>query len=66
MYVSIFLCSFGVATVNLKFTLGKTVQHVLFIKKNLVSSFFCVEGFKLVFELNKCVLLKYGTFVGSL
>ena len=48
----------GVGTVNLKFTLGKTVQlknvqHVPTIKKNLVSgSLLCRDGFKLVFESN--------------
>jgi hypothetical protein len=54
----------GVGTVNLKFTLGKTVQHVPTIKKNLVSgSLLCRDGFKLVFESNKCVLSKFGTFI---
>ena len=34
------------------------------IKKNLISgSLLCRDGFKLVFESNKCVLSKYGTFV---
>ena len=59
----------GVGTVILKFTLEKTVllknvQHVPSIKKNLVSgSQLCRDGYKIVFELNKCVLSKYGTFV---
>ena len=59
----------GVGTVNLKFTSGKTVQlknmqHVPTIKKNLVSgSLLCRDGFKLVFESNKCVLSKFGTFI---
>ena len=59
----------GVGTVDLKLTLGKTVQlknvhHVPLIKKNLISgSLLCRDGFKLVFESNKCVLSKYGTFV---
>ncbi|EEE68923.1 hypothetical protein OsJ_27787 [Oryza sativa Japonica Group] len=61
----------GVGTVDLKFTSGKTVQlknvqHVLSIKKNLVSgSLLCREDFRLVFESNKCVVSKYGTFVGK-
>jgi hypothetical protein len=59
----------GVSTVILKFTTGKTmllknVQHVLSIKRNLVSgSLLCRDGHKLVFESNKCILSKYGTFV---
>nr|ABA98225.1 retrotransposon protein, putative, Ty1-copia subclass [Oryza sativa Japonica Group] len=61
----------GVGTVDLKFTSGKTVQlknvqHVPSIKKNLVSgSLLCREGFRLVFEFNKCVVSKYVTFVGK-
>jgi len=61
----------GVGTVILKFTSGKTVllknvQHVPSIKKNLVSgSQLCRDDYKIVFEANKCVLLKYGTFVGK-
>nr|AAL31045.1 putative polyprotein [Oryza sativa Japonica Group] len=61
----------GVGTVNLKFTSGKTVQlknvqHVPSIKKNLVSgSLLCREGFRLMFESNKCVVSKYETFVGK-
>ena len=61
----------GVGIVNLKFTSGKTVQlknvqHVPTIKKNLVSgSLLCRDGFKLVFESNKCILSKFGTFVGK-
>ena len=61
----------GVGTVNLKFTSGKTVQlknvkHVPTIKKNLVSgSLLCRDGFKLVFESNKYILSKFGTFVGK-
>jgi hypothetical protein len=61
----------GVGTVNLKLTSGKTmrlknVQHVPTIKKNLVSgSLLCRDGFKLVFESNKCVLSKYGNFIGK-
>jgi hypothetical protein len=59
----------GVGTVSLKFTSGKTVllknvQHVRSIKKNLISdSLLCRDGYKLVFESNKCILSKYGTFV---
>ena len=51
-----------VGMVILKFTLGKTVllknmQHVPSIKKNLVSgSQCCRDGYKIVFEANKCVL----------
>ncbi|KAK1678392.1 hypothetical protein QYE76_039240 [Lolium multiflorum] len=60
----------GVGT-DLKFTSGKIVQlrnvlHVPSIKKNLVSgSRLMKDGFKLVFESNKVVLSKYGTFVGK-
>ena len=36
------------------------------IKKNLVSgSLLCRDDFKLVFESNKCILSKFGTFVGK-
>jgi hypothetical protein len=62
-------CVIGVGTVILKFTSGRTVllknvQHVPSIKKNLVSgSLLCRDGYKLVFKSNKCILLKYGTFV---
>jgi hypothetical protein len=61
----------GVGTVILKFTSGKTVllknvQHVPSIKKNLVSgSQLCRDGYKIIFESNKCILSKYGTFVGK-
>jgi hypothetical protein len=42
------------------------MQHVPFIKKNLVSgSQLCRDGYKLVFESNKCILPKYETFVGK-
>jgi hypothetical protein len=35
-------------------------------KKNLVSgSQLCRDGYKFVFESNKCILSKYGTFVGN-
>jgi hypothetical protein len=56
----------GVDKVILKFTSGKMVllkdvQHVPSIKKNLVGgSLLCRDGYKLVFESNKCILLKYG------
>jgi hypothetical protein len=40
------------------------MQHVPSIKKNLVSgSLLCRDGYKLVFESNKCILSKHGTFV---
>ena len=61
----------GAGTVVLKFTLRKTVllknvQHVPSIKKNLVSgSQMCCDGFKIVLESNKCVVSRYGTFVGK-
>jgi hypothetical protein len=61
----------GVGTVILKFTSRKTmllknVQRVPSIKKNLVSgSLLCRDGYKLVFESNKCILPKYGIFVGK-
>jgi hypothetical protein len=64
-------CVLGVGTVILKFTSEKTVllrnvQHVSSIKKNLVSgSQCCRDGYKIVFEANKCVLSKYETFVGK-
>jgi hypothetical protein len=60
-----------VGTIILKFTSGKTVllknvQHVPSIKKILVSgSLLCRDGYKLEFESNKCILSKYGTFVGK-
>ncbi|XP_071678591.1 uncharacterized protein [Lolium perenne] len=61
----------GVGTVDLKFTSGKTVQlknvhHVPSINKNLVSgSLLCRDGYKIVFESNKFVLSKFGTFIGK-
>ena len=61
----------GVGTVDLKLTSGKTVQlknvqHVPLIRKNLISgSLLCRDGYKLVFESNKCILSKYGTFIGK-
>jgi hypothetical protein len=59
----------GAGIVTLKFTSGKTiklknVQHIPTIKKNLVSgSLLCRDGFKLVFESNKCIISKFVTFV---
>jgi hypothetical protein len=61
----------SVGTVIMKFTSRKTmllknVQHVPTIKKNLFSgSLLCRDGYKLVFESNKCILSKYMTFVGK-
>jgi hypothetical protein len=61
----------GVGTVDLKLTSGKTVQlknvqHVPSIRKNLISgSLLYRDGCKLVFESNKCVLSKFGTFIGK-
>ena len=44
----------------------KNMHHVPSIKKNLISgSLLCRDGYKLVFESNKCVISKYGTFVGK-
>jgi hypothetical protein len=64
-------CVLSVGIVILKFTSEKTVllknvHHVPSIKKNLVSdSLLCRDGYKLVFESNKCILSKYETFVGK-
>ena len=61
----------GVGTVDLKLTSGKTaqlknMQHVPSIRKNLISgSLLCRDGYKVVFESNKCILSKYRTFVGK-
>ena len=60
----------GVGTVDLKLTSRKTVQlknmqHVLSIRKNLISgSMLCRDGYKLVFESNKCILSKYENLCG--
>ena len=44
----------------------KNVQHIPSIKKNLVStSQMCRDGFKIMRESNKCVVSRYGTFVGK-
>ena len=64
-------CVHGVGTVDLKFTSGKIVRlknvhHVPSINKNLVSgSLLCRDGYKIVFESNKFVVSKFGTFVGK-
>jgi hypothetical protein len=61
----------SVGTIDLKLTSGKTVQlknvqHIPSIRKNLISgSLLCRDGYKLMFESNKCILSKYGTFVGK-
>jgi hypothetical protein len=61
----------GAGTINLKFTSGKTVllknvQHVSFIKKNLVSgSMMCRDGYKIILESNKCVVSRHDTFIGK-
>jgi hypothetical protein len=61
----------GVGMVDLKLTSGKIVQlknmqHVPSINKNLVNgSLLCRDGFKVVFELNKFVMLKCGQFIGK-
>jgi hypothetical protein len=61
----------GVRRVDLKLTSGKTlslknVQHVPEINRNLVSgSLLCRDDFKLVFELNKFIVLKFGIFTGK-
>jgi hypothetical protein len=61
----------GAGMVTLKFTSVnaiqlKNVQHVPTIEKNLVSgSLMCRDGFKLVFESNKCTISKFGIFVGK-
>jgi hypothetical protein len=61
----------GVGRVNLKLTSGKTlslknVQHVPGINRNLISgSLLCRDGFKLVFELNKFIVSKFGMFIGK-
>ena len=42
------------------------MQHVPTINKNLVSgSVLCKDGFKVVLESNKFVVLKHGQFVGK-
>ena len=61
----------GKGKVDLEFTSGKTltltdVYHVPEVRKNLVSgSLLNKHGFKLVFESDKVILSKSGTFVGK-
>jgi hypothetical protein len=61
----------GERRVDLKLTSGNTlslknVQHVPGINRNLVSgSLLCRDGFKLVFESNKFIVLKFGMFIGK-
>jgi hypothetical protein len=61
----------GTGQVYLKLTLGKTLvlKDVLYVpsmNQNLISvSLLCRQGLKLVFESNKVVLSKFGTFVGK-
>jgi hypothetical protein len=61
----------GTGQVYLKLTLGKTLllKDVLYVpsmSQNLISvSLLCRQCLKLVFESNKVVLSKFGTFVGK-
>jgi hypothetical protein len=61
----------GVGRVDLKLTSRKSlslknVQHVPGINSNLINgSLLCRDGFKLVLELNKFIVLKFGLFVGK-
>jgi hypothetical protein len=42
------------------------MQHMPSIKKNLVSgSMKCRDGYKIILESNKCVVLRNGTFIGK-
>jgi hypothetical protein len=44
----------------------KHVQHVPSIRKNLVSGpMLCCDSYKIVLKSNKCVVSRYGTFVGK-
>jgi hypothetical protein len=60
-----------VGRVDLKLTSEKTlslknVQHVPGINRNLISgSLLCRDDFKLVFESNKFIVLKFGLFIGK-
>jgi hypothetical protein len=59
----------GVERVDLKLTSEKTlslknVQHVPRINRNLISGLLlCLDDFKLVFESNKFIVLKFGLFI---
>jgi hypothetical protein len=61
----------GVGTVDLKLTSEKivqlkSVQHVSYINKNLVSgSLLYKDGFKVVLESNKFIMLKCGQFISK-
>jgi hypothetical protein len=60
----------GVGSVDLKLTSGKIVRlknvhHVPTIKNLVSGSLLCRDGFKLVFESNKCVISKFGSFIGK-
>jgi hypothetical protein len=61
----------GVGMIDLKLTSGKimqlkNVQHVPSINKNLVSgTLLCGDGFKVVLESNKFVVLKCGQYIGN-
>jgi hypothetical protein len=61
----------GVGTVDLKLTSEKIVQlksmqHVSYINKNLVSgSLLYKDGFKVVLESNKFIMLKCGQFISK-
>jgi hypothetical protein len=60
----------GFGRVDLKFTSGNVlalneVQLVPNIRRNLVSGSLLIQaGYKLVFESNKVVITKFGSFVG--
>jgi hypothetical protein len=43
----------------------KNVQYVPSIRNLISGSLLCHDGYKLFFELNKCVLSKFGTFIGK-
>jgi hypothetical protein len=60
------IAAHGVGRVDLKLTSRKTlslknVQHVPGISGSLL----CRDGFKLVFESNKFIVLKFGMFIGK-
>ena len=60
-----------IGRVDLKLTSRKTlslknVHHVPGINRNLISgSILCRDGFKLVFESNKFIVLKFGLFIDN-